>query len=167
MSNKSFTINGQTITVPEGMQVVLSGGAINIVPISQPKTVHLDKKGQKVNTAALAKTTKHAKKAKDKTPFLSKDEIAAIKAFFLAKGGCVSSADIEALAAQTGIPAGKIGYRINKHRQAVCYGYLTVSNNDAFVASLVAAGSWIAGMFSNPKIVAAREENLAKAAVPA
>ena len=168
MSNNTITINGQTISVPEGMQIILSNGAIQIVPVSAPvhKVVRVPygtKAHQKVNT----KAEKPAKKSsKDKTPFLSKEELAAIKAFFLAKQGCVTSDDINSLAASTGIPAGQIGYRIIKHRQAVCYGFLTVANNDAFVANLTAQGSWIAGMFYSEKVAAARAENLAKAQTP-
>jgi hypothetical protein len=168
MSNNTITINGQTISVPEGMQVVLSNGAINIVPVAH-KTIRVPygTKAHQTVSPAKAKAAKPAPKSKkDKTPFLSKEELAAIKAFFLAKQGCVTSADIDALAQTSGIPAGKIGYRINKHRQAVCYGFLTVSNNDAFVANLTAQGSWIAGMFNSPKVEAARAENLAKAQTP-
>jgi hypothetical protein len=173
MSNNTITINGQTITVPEGMQVNLSNGAIQIVPVTH-KVVRVPygtKAHQTVNTAPATKAVKASAKSskkspKDKTPFLSKEELAAIKAFFLAKQGCVTTADVDALAQSTGIPAGKIGYRINKHRQAVCYGFLTVANNDAFLASLTAQGSWIAGMFNSPKVEAARAENLAKAQTP-
>jgi hypothetical protein len=171
MSNNTITINGQTISVPEGMQVNLSNGVIQIVPITHKVVrVPYGTKHQTVSTAPATKAVKASKPSKkspkDKTPFLSKEELATIKDFFLAKQGCVSPEDINALAQSTGIPAGKIGYRINKHRQAVCYGFLTVANNDAFLASLTAQGSWIAGMFNSPKVEAARAENLAKAQTP-
>lgn len=156
----TININGLDIKVPANTSVVLSkDGAITLIPVtpkkSGPKTVHIDKHGQKITTAPLAQEVKKAKKV----PFLSTEEFATIKTYFLAKGGCVSRLDAETLSLQSGIPAGKIGYRFNKLRQAVCYGFLTVPDTDAFQASMQANGGWMANLYTDPKVVQKREAN--------
>ena len=158
-------VNGLDVEVPANTSVSLGkDGSITFVPVTPkkpgPKTVHIDKHGQKINTNPLAQTVKGAQK---KAQFLTTEEYAMIKVYFVAKGGCVSRLDTETLSAQTGIPAGKIGYRFNKLRQSVCYGFLTVPDTDAFQASLQANGGWMANLYNDPKVAKKREENLAKA----
>ena len=166
--NHTITFNGQTITVPEGMSVNL--------PINAPthKTVRVPF-GQKVDTKKLSGEVKSSTKAKsgkekkvyDKdNPFLTKEQMAAIKSFFLAKDGRVTKGDADTLAPQIGLAkdeAGKIGYRFNQMRKAVCYGSIIVKDQDAFVKNLQTEGSYIAKMFFDPKVMEARIAKLAEA----
>jgi len=156
----TININGLDINIPANTSVVLDkNGAITFIPItpkkSGPKTVHINKHGQKITTAHLAQEVIKAKKVQ----FLSTEELATIKTYFLAKGGCVSRLDADTLATQSGIPAGKIGYRFNKLRQSVCYGFLTVPDTDAFQTSMQANGGWMANLYTNLNIAKKREAN--------
>jgi len=167
MSHNTITINGQTITVPEGMSVNLVAGGIQIVPIQTHKTVRVPY-GQKVDTKKLVKSSKaKEKKVYDKdNPFLTKEQMDAIKSFFLAKDGCVTRGDADSLAPQIGLTkeeAGKIGYRFNQMRKAVCYGSILVKDQDAFVKNLQSEGSWIVKMFYDPKVMETRTEKLTEA----
>ena len=158
----SIKINGLDIKIPANMSVSMGeDGSVIFIPITpKHKTVHIDKHGQKITTASLAQTVRSGKAL-----FLSTEELKMIRVYFIAKGGCVSREDADTLADQSGIPVRKIGYRFNKLRQQVCYGYMTVPDTDAFQASLQANGGWMANLYTDPKVMAKREATLRLAKV--
>lgn len=165
MSN-TIIINGQSVTVPSGMSVNFVNGGIQIVPVQTHKTVHLDKLGQKIDTKATkAKTPKTPKEQKPVDPkskeYYSKENLAAIKSFFVSKNGITTEEDVNNLAEQLKVPAGVIGSQFYKKSLAVCYGSITLPNVNAFLANAAANNYRVASLYNDPKIVAMRNEKLA------
>jgi hypothetical protein len=159
----NITINGQTISIPAGMSVNLVNGTIQIVPVQPKKTVHIDKHGQKVNTKAVKAAAKKselvAKKAISKA-FYSKENLQAIKDFFIAKNGITTDEDVSSLAENLGVPAGLVADQFRRKSLAVCYGSITLPNLGAFLSYAKEMGWRVADLYNNKDIATKRAENL-------
>jgi hypothetical protein len=153
---KTLTINGQAVKVPAGMIVQLgSNGNVSFVPVAHKST-----KSQTVHPPKPKAPEKPIYDPAQTKKFYSKENLEAIKNFFVAKNGITTKDDATSLAATLGIPVGIIMSQFRKKSLAVCYGNITLPNVDVFLAYCTSQ-KWRTAQVYND-LAETRKANLAK-----
>ena len=154
----TLSINGQTIKVPAGLSVTLDkDGNISFIPVAHKST-----KSQTVHPAKpkAIKIEKPVYDPEQTKKFFSKENLEAIKSFFIAKNGITNDADASGLAATLNIPLGIVKSQFRKKSLSVCYGNITLPNIDVFLAYCTSKGWRTAQVYHD--LAETRKASLAK-----
>ena len=157
MQDVFIKIGNQTIPVPAGMSVKFNkNGSFAFIPVAHKST-----KSQTVHPPKPAKPVYDPAQTKK---FYSKENLEAIKSFFIAKNGITTDADAISLAETLEVPVGMVKSQFRKKSLAVCFGAITLPNVNVFLAHCASQNPpyRAAQLYHDPKIVAERQKNLAK-----